>query len=247
VTTEEPQQHDQPRETPPVGARRARPRSAAEPAGEATTSSPNAHAADDAHAADAQTDGQAARIAELERELATEREQGMDYMRRWQNAQADLANLRRRMQQEQEQRDRLLTWNALAPVVTALDSLERAFLSLPPTLCAYSWIDGIALVDLQLRRALEAQGIRPLATEPGQSFDPQRHQVIGEIETTEYGEGLIAIVLQQGYEAGPMLLRPALVQVARAPKAASEAVQGDTAGEATATPAADIEATGSAT
>jgi len=118
VTTEEPQQHDQPRETPPVGARRARPRSAAEPAGEATTSSPNAHAADDAHAADAQTDGQAARIAELERELATEREQGMDYMRRWQNAQADLA------QRQSELRQRQLVAEVIKPAEAEAEKVE---------------------------------------------------------------------------------------------------------------------------
>ncbi|MEO7002375.1 MAG: nucleotide exchange factor GrpE, partial [Ktedonobacterales bacterium] len=199
MTTEEPQQdqpnqHDQPMETP-------------------ATDAAQADAPTDASTTDAPT----VRIAALERELATERELGMDYLRRWKETQADLANLRRRMQQEQEQRDKLLTWNALAPVVTALDSLERAFLSLPPTLRGYSWIDGIALVDLQLRRALEAQDIRPLNAEPGQSFDPQRHQVIGEVETAEHDAGLIAVVVQQGYEAGPMLLRPALVQVARAP------------------------------
>ena len=219
--TEEPQeQPDQPAETPEtpdVVASDGR-------AHASETASETPVAATDGQP-DTQINAQSARFAELERELASEREQGMDYMRRWQSAQADLANMRRRMQQEQEQRDRLLTWNALAPVVTALDSLERAFLSLPPTLRGYSWIDGIALVDLQLRRALEAQGIRPLNTEPGQSFDPQRHQAIGEVETTEYDEGVIAVVVQQGYEAGPMLLRPTLAQVARAPKTNSEAAE----------------------
>ena len=48
-----------------------------------------------------------------------------------------------------------------------------------------------------------------------------RHQAIGEVETDEHDEGQIAIVVQRGYEASGVLLRPALVQTARAPKAAA--------------------------
>ena len=77
----------------------------------------------------------------------------------------------------------------------ALDSLERAFLALPATLRGYTWIEGIALVELQLRRALELQGIRAVAAEPGQAFDPARHEPIGEVETREYAEGAIAVVV----------------------------------------------------
>lgn len=160
-----------------------------------------------------------AQVAELERQVERERDQATEYMRHWHTAQADFANFKRRAQQEQEQRDRLLAAQALAPTLNALDSLERAFLALPATLRNYTWIEGIALVDLQLRRALELQGIRAVAAEPGQAFDPTRHEPIGEVETTEYAGGVIAVVAQSGYESGGLLIRPALVQLARTPGA----------------------------
>jgi molecular chaperone GrpE len=163
------------------------------------------------------------RIAELESQLSTERDQATDYMRRWHTAQADFANFKRRTQQEQEQRDRLLAAQALAPTLHALDSLERAFLALPATLRSFSWIEGIALVELQLRRALELQGIRAVAAELGQPFDPTRHEPIGEVESTEYPQGTIAVVAQQGYEMQGLMIRPALVQLARTPAATSQA------------------------
>jgi len=38
-------------------------------------------------------------VAELQRQLAQEREAATDYMQRWQRSQADFANFRRRLQQ----------------------------------------------------------------------------------------------------------------------------------------------------
>jgi len=179
------------------------------------------------------------RIAELERQVAElqaqverERDQATDYMRRWHTAQADFSNYKRRAQQEQEQRERLLAAQALAPVLHAIDSLERAFQTLPPTLRSFSWIEGIALVELQLRRALELQGISAIEVEPGQAFDAQRHEPIGEVETEDYDEGAVAVIAQRGYETQGLLIRPALVQLARKP-APTTTTQADASADAT--------------
>lgn len=167
-------------------------------------------------------------VAELQTQIERERDQATEYMRHWHTAQADLANYKRRSQQDQEQRERLLVAQAHASTLHALDTLERAFQSLPPTLRTFSWIEGVALVELQLRRALDLQGIRAIAVEPGQPFDPQRHEAIGEVESAEFAEGAVAVVAQQGYEMANLLIRPALVQLARKPAPASPSDQNAT-------------------
>jgi len=154
-------------------------------------------------------------VAELERRVTKEREAATDYMNRWQRAQADFANFKRRAQQEEQQREALVTWRTLAGMLPALDGLERAFATLPPALRTFSWIDGIALVHMQMSRALAAMGITPVAAEPGQPFDPTKHEAIGEVEAAEHPAGAIAVIVQRGYETDGVLLRPALVQVAR--------------------------------
>src|SRR5262245_12073979 len=53
-------------------------------------------------------------VAELERRVTKEREAATDYMNRWQRAQADFANFKRRAQQEEQQREALVTWRTLA-------------------------------------------------------------------------------------------------------------------------------------
>ncbi|HET8907534.1 MAG TPA: nucleotide exchange factor GrpE [Ktedonobacterales bacterium] len=184
------------------------------------------------------------RIAALERQLAAERDAATEYMQRWQRSAADFTNYKRRFQQEQEQRERLLAAQALAPVLNALDSFERAFSTLPDSLRGYTWIEGVALVDYQLRRALDAQGIAETPAEVGQPFDPAHHQAVGEVETDQHPDGHIAVLLQRGYEVAGVLLRPALVQLARTPTAPdatqSQAAESQTT-EESGTPAAPEE------
>jgi molecular chaperone GrpE len=183
------------------------------------------------------------RVAELERQVSAERDAATDYMHRWQRAQADFSNFRRRAQQEEEQKRTLLAAQALAAVLPALDSFERAFTTLPATLRGFSWISGIELVYLQLQSALQLNGVQPVAAEPGQPFDPTRHQAIGEVESAEHPAGHIAVVIQRGYEAQGLLLRPTLVQLARAPEGAP-APSGEVAATIESEPAADDQASG---
>ncbi len=188
-------------------------------------------------------DDASARIAELERQLATERDAATGYMQKWQRAVADFTNFKRRAQQDQEQLQRAFAAEAARVILPAVDSFERAFATLPDSLRGYTWIEGVALVDYQLRRALEAQGITEVAAEPGEALDPTRHQAVGEIETDQQPEGHIAVVLQKGYQISSLLIRPALVQVARAPTASEASEQGKADGEsnAAATPEAPEE------
>lgn len=157
------------------------------------------------------------RVAELERQVATERDAATDYMNRWQRAQADFSNYKRRAQQDQAQLQRTFAAEAARIALPALDSFERAFATLPQSLRGLTWIEGIALVEMQLRGMLNVAGVRPVAAEPGHAFDPAKHEAIGEVETTEHPAGNVAVVVQPGYEVDGLLLRPALVQIARAP------------------------------
>ena len=217
ATDENPHSGEQAEQAPPP-----------EPEAQAEPGMPSAGTEANAGAAQAPDTG--AKLAELDAELKREREAAADYLRRWHQAQADLANYKRRAQQEQEQNVRLATGRALALVLPAIDSFERAFATLPPSLRGFSWISGLALVEMQLQSALAASGATEVLAEPGAAFNPQHHEAVGEMETAEHPEGHIAAVLQRGYALEGLLIRPALVQLARAPQASVGAASG-TSGE----------------
>jgi molecular chaperone GrpE len=52
-----------------------------------------------------------------------------------------------------------------------------------------------------------------------EKFDPNVHQAMYELESAEVPPGHVAQVIQAGYMIGERVLRPALVAVAKAPKA----------------------------
>jgi len=169
------------------------------------------------------------RAAAIETELEKERAAATDYMQRWQRAQADYSNFRRRAEQERDQQQKLYRAQALAILLPALDTLERAFATLPETLRGYSWIDGVALAQLQLEGTLRGAGVEPIEVEVGVEFDPRRHEAIGEIESVEVPAGRVAAVIQRGYALGDLLLRPTLVQLSRGAGSQAETTKTDNA------------------
>jgi molecular chaperone GrpE len=50
----------------------------------------------------------------------------------------------------------------------------------------------------------------------GQKFDPERHQAISMVDSTEVPPGHVVNVVQKGFLLNDRLLRPAMVVVARA-------------------------------
>ncbi|HEY7350880.1 MAG TPA: nucleotide exchange factor GrpE [Ktedonobacterales bacterium] len=168
---------------------------------------------------------------DLAAELEREREKATDYMNRWQRAQADLANYKRRAEQEREQERKY----GLAPLFLELlkmqDNFHRAFDTLPVELREFSWVQGVALTYAHLDGLVRLYGVTPVETKPGQSFDPAIHEAVAHEETDAYPDGAITAEYQRGYRIHDRVLRPALVRVAK-PKSAGAASQGEPSGEA---------------
>jgi molecular chaperone GrpE len=158
----------------------------------------------------------AERLAALEGELAKERDQATDYMKRWQYAQAELANLRRRSQQEREE----LTKYGVAPLAAALlevlDNFERAEQAIPQALQSYTWISGVLLIRRQMDYLMLQHGLEPIPAE-GQTYDPTVHEALTQEHHTTVPEGAIIAEVQRGYRLHGRLLRPSLVRVSQGP------------------------------
>jgi len=78
---------------------------------------------------------------------------------------------------------------------------------------------GVRMVEKQLLGALEKFGISRFSA-LGQPFDPNLHDAIQQVETSEVPPGTVALEFAKGYKAGDRLVRPAMVAVAKAPAAA---------------------------
>lgn len=160
---------------------------------------------------------------DLAAELEREREKATDYMQRWQRAQADLANYKRRIEQEREQERKYGAFPLLLELLKMQDNFQRAFETLPTELREFSWVQGVALNFINLDGLLRLHGVAPIETKPGQPFDPNVHEAVTHEETDEHPDGAITAEYQRGYMLYDRVLRPALVRVARQKSAGAAA------------------------
>lgn len=151
----------------------------------------------------------------LEEQLEQARQEAAQNLEGWQRAAAELANFKRRQEEQLKlQRDRIKS-EVLEGVLSALDDMDLAFQSLPEELDGQivGWVEGFRLVQRKLNKILDDQNVMPINTEG--EFDPNVHEAISYEENDDYEEGQIIAEVRKGYQIGNRVLRPALVRVAK--------------------------------
>jgi len=76
-------------------------------------------------------------------------------------------------------------------------------------------IEGVELTERELLKTLEKNGVKKFSPQ-GEKFDPNVHQAMYEVPTSQQPPGQVAQVIQAGYMIGDRVLRPALVAVSKA-------------------------------
>ncbi len=172
-------------------------------------------------------------IAALEARVAALEEESKANYDRFLRASADLDNFRKRSRRDVEDARIDARSRTLREMLPVIDNLERA-LEHADKKVEEGIVKGVELVLRQFEQALERCDVKPVDA-LGKPFDPNFHEAISQIESTEHDPGSIAQVMQRGYTIGNRLLRPSLVVVARAPAPPTPAEPSQPAEEAGAT------------
>lgn len=161
------------------------------------------------------SDEQAAALeGAVKQQLADEQARSEEAVQRLLRTQADFANYKRRNEQEREQQARFANLLLVQELLPVLDNLDRALATIPEAVSGLPWMDGLALVDRQLRATLEKQGLKPIVA-LGTHFDPMVHEAIIQEATTDYEDDEVIAELQRGYMLHDRVVRPTLVKVAK--------------------------------
>jgi molecular chaperone GrpE len=158
--------------------------------------------------------GLAVQVEDLKSQLEAAQQEAAENKAGWQRAMADMANFRRRTEQEREQMLGLANESLLRKLLAVTDDFDRAMGQMPPELAKLSWIEGLWVIDRKLRQLLESEGLTPIEA-VGQPFDPREHDAIAHEATTTVPDGTVLDELQRGYRIRDRVLRPALVTVAK--------------------------------
>jgi molecular chaperone GrpE len=159
-----------------------------------------------------------AEVEALRGELEKERERVKDLQDRWQRAAADLANFRRRTEQERGEAEQFASMRLVQELLPVLDNFERAIATIPSNLAMLTWIQGVMLIQRHLEALLEQRGLAPIEAQ-GQAFNPHYHEAVSEREQEGVVPGTIVQEYQRGYSMHGRVIRPTLVEIAKAPAA----------------------------
>ncbi|MHC4262632.1 MAG: nucleotide exchange factor GrpE [Planctomycetota bacterium] len=140
---------------------------------------------------------------------------------KWQRAQADYQNLKRRTQTDVENRLRRTMEPLLRNLLLVLDHLDMALMSPTESQDAKNLAIGVEMVRKQMMTALEESDVEPI--EERGAFDPELHQAVGEVQSEEHEPGTIVETVRRGYRWRGRALRHGEVRVAAAQDGEQEA------------------------
>ncbi len=135
-----------------------------------------------------------------------------EYLAALQRSQADYQNLRRRLQSDIDAATTRSKGPLLSDLLLVLDYLDMALASPCTTSEGKNLAAGVEMTKGQLVRALEREGVKPVA-ESG-AFDASVHQAVERVETSDHAPNTILATLRRGYTLSGAVLRPAQVKVA---------------------------------
>jgi molecular chaperone GrpE len=134
---------------------------------------------------------------------------------------AEAENTKKRLEREKAEATLYAASNFARDLLSVADSLSRALAAVPPEEreiiddVMKKFLDGIEMTERELNNVFQRHNLRKLET-IGQKFDPNFHQAMFEVPTSEKPPGTVMQEVQSGYAVGERCLRPALVGVAKA-------------------------------
>ncbi len=157
-------------------------------------------------------------LDKLKQEVAAARNEAQKNWDLYLRERADLDNARKRHQRDREEAIRFANDRLLKEMIPVLDNLERAVdhADQDEDNDNQGLLEGVNMTINQFRKVLEDFGVKPV-TALGEPFDPNLHQAMGQVESTDQAPNTVVSEFQKGYLLNDRLLRPSLVMVAKAP------------------------------
>jgi molecular chaperone GrpE len=125
---------------------------------------------------------------------------------------ADFDNFRRRVNVENEAKEKYRAQPLITELLPALDNFERALNIEVDNDQTKTLLQGMEMVHRSLIDALKKEGVEPIEA-VGQEFDPHLHQAVMQTEDENYGSNIVVEEFQKGYKLKDRVIRPSMVKV----------------------------------
>ncbi len=158
-------------------------------------------------------EGIAEKMEKLEEKLNIEQEKSKEYLNRLAYLQADFENYRKRVERELLETVQRNKEDLIICLIDVLDDLENALLAGKATESKDALLEGVEMVQKNLNKILEKEGLMRLET-VGKPFDPNKHEILGEMPVKNHQHGIIVEEARKGYMFKGKVVRPSIVKIA---------------------------------
>lgn len=125
---------------------------------------------------------------------------------------AEFENFRKRTEKEKTQMFDMGARTVIEKILPIVDNFERGFTTVEEADKDDAFVQGMDKVYKQLMTELEAIGVKPIEA-VGQEFNPEYHNAVMQVESEEYGSGVVAQELLKGYTYKETVVRHSMVAV----------------------------------
>ena len=153
-------------------------------------------------------------VGQLKAEAAENRDRAL-------RAQAELDNVRKRMQREMDDERKYANVPLLRDLLPVIDNVGRAIEAAQKSADAAAIVEGFKMVQQQLEATLGRHDCRKIDA-LHKPFDPHLHMAILQQPSADHKPGTVIMVTQEGYQLHDRVLRPSQVIVAAEAKAKAE-------------------------
>ena len=171
------------------------------------------HMLDQGEDSEGEADGLSEALAALKADLEAAKQEVL-------YAKADTQNVRRRLEKDIQDARAYAATGFARDILSVSDNLTRALDALPADTRAdeklKGFVIGIEATQREIEKVFGQHGVTRIAS-VGLPLDPNQHQAMLEIPTTDHEPGTVVQEMQAGYMIKDRLLRPAMVAVAKKP------------------------------
>ena len=149
---------------------------------------------------------EAVEVSEVEKLTAENAELNEKLLRNY----AEFDNFKKRTQKEKEEMTIYSKMLCVKEILSVVDNFERA---LAVESKDEEFKKGIAMIFTQMTETLTKLGVEEIEA-LNQTFHPDFHNAINQVEDENFGENTVSQVFQKGYQIGGKVIRHAMVVVA---------------------------------
>jgi len=150
----------------------------------------------------------------IKEKLEETEKKAKEYLNSWKRAKADFINYKRRQNEMFIEMINSASLELILEILPIYDAFSLAINQVPENLRDLEWVKGITQIKFQLGDLLKKKGVEEIKS-VGEKFNPEIHEAVEMLESSDKSEGEILEEVQKGYELNGKVIRAAKVKVAR--------------------------------